>query len=61
MGVPTGNKRYNLGKLAVIDFAKLRKKLLKLLEKRASIGLHLVDEGSSGAMYKHELHKYKKR
>ena len=54
-----GNKRYNLGKLAVIDFAKLHKKLLKLLEKRASIGLHLVDEGSSGAMYKHDLHKYK--
>jgi len=54
-----GSKRYNLGKLAVIDFAKLRKKIQKLLKKRASIGLHLIDEDSMGAMHRHTLHKYK--
>ena len=53
-----GSKKHNLGKLASVDFEKLRRKLASLLLKHRSVGLHLVDEGVFGPMHRHNAHTY---
>jgi hypothetical protein len=53
-----GSKQHKLGKLASIDFDKLRRKLQSVLLKHRSVGLHLVDEGAAGPMHRHRAHTY---
>ena len=53
-----GSKKHKLGKLASVDFEKLRRKLASLLLKHRSVGLHLVDEGVLGPMHRHNAHTY---
>ena len=53
-----GSKSHKIGKLAGIDFEKLRRKVYKLLTKHTAVGLHLVDEGFEGPMHRHKSHTY---
>ena len=54
-----GSKSHRIGKLASIDFEKLRRKVYSLLTKHRSIGLHVIDEGALGPMHRHKAHRYK--
>ena len=53
-----GSKSHRIGKLASIDFEKLRRKVYSLLTKHRSIGLHVIDEGALGPMHRHKAHRY---
>ena len=54
-----GSKSHKIGKLASIDFEKLRRKMYSLLTKHTAIGLHVIDEGPLGPMHRHKAHRYK--
>ena len=58
MYLVVGSKTLKLGKLASIDIDKLRRKLHALLAKNRSVGLHIVDEGPQGPMFRHAAHNY---
>ena len=55
-----GSKSHKIGKLASIDFEKLRRKVYSLLAKHTSVGLHVVDEGNHGPMHRHNAHTYRR-
>jgi hypothetical protein len=55
-----GSKSHKIGKLASIDFEKLRRKVYSLLAKHTSVGLHVVDEGNHGPMHRHGAHTYRR-
>ena len=54
-----GSKRSKIGKLASIDMDRLRRKVHALLAKSRSVGLHIVDEGNTGVMHRHDAHGYR--
>lgn len=51
-----GSKSHRIGKLASIDFDKLRRKIYSMFAKHSAVGLHIVDENSVGPMHRHDAH-----
>ena len=51
-------RRRKIGKLHNIDMQKLKKQIFESLVKRASIGLHVVDNSTGGALQKPHVYEY---